>query len=116
MSLLKSLFSNKSTQNGTMKVIGVTDFKNAISQGNVQLVDVRTPQEYRQGKIKHAVNIDYFAPDFKHQLQHLDPKKNTYIYCRSGARSRMAAKKMLRLGFENIIDLEGGYINWSKNN
>jgi 3-mercaptopyruvate sulfurtransferase SseA len=51
------------------------------------LLDIRTPQEYAQGHIPHAVLLDYYHPSFKASLQRLDRNKTYLIYCRSGNRS-----------------------------
>lgn len=81
---------------------------------NLQLIDLRTPEECQEGMIEGAVNINYFDADFKDQLNALDKNKTTLIYCRSGGRSGKAAKIMEELGFTVIYDLSGGYLNWSK--
>lgn len=81
----------------------------------LQLVDVRTPEEYAQGHIQGAENINFFDEDFEQQLeQKLDKEQPVYIYCRSGNRSSKAAARMEALGFKAIYDLEGGYMNWPK--
>jgi rhodanese-related sulfurtransferase len=54
-------------------------------ENHVQLVDVRTPEEYRTGHIAYAVNIDVKQPDFKDKaLRKLDRKQRTYVYCKTG--------------------------------
>ena len=60
------------------------------------IVDVRTPDEYKEGHIPNAINI---------------PNQLILIYCRSGSRSRQAAYKMQKLGYTNIVEF-GGIINW----
>ena len=75
------------------------------------IVDVRTPDEYKEGHIPNAINIPnetinetvYNKLKDKHQL--------ILIYCRSGSRSRQAAYKMQKLGYTNLVDF-GGIINW----
>lgn len=93
----------------------IADFKEAISHKNIQLVDVRTPSEYKSGHIKGAKNIDVFSSQFKEKIKLLDKSKPTYLYCRSGKRSQTALKTMLNQGFENIYDLKGGYMTWEAN-
>jgi rhodanese-related sulfurtransferase len=95
-----------------IQVISAEEYKKAISSGKVQLVDVRTPEEYSSGHIDKAVNINYYDPEFKKQIAKLDKSKPVYIYCRSGSRSQGAAKIMQELGFTSIIDLRGGYMNY----
>jgi len=87
-----------------------SEFREAISRDSIQLVDVRTPQEYNQGAIDGAVNIDYFNQSaFDTSVDQLDRDRPVYLYCRSGNRSQKAAKKLIRMGFTEIYDLQGGY-------
>ena len=88
-------------------------FDKVISQKEVQLVDVRTPQEYAQGHIGNAKNINLFDPNFQKNLLKLDKNKPVYVYCRSGHRSGKASKILKKLGFKKVYDLKGGYLNWS---
>ncbi|GGD24287.1 hypothetical protein GCM10011343_13100 [Flavobacterium orientale] len=104
--------SCQSQSNPKIKVIAPDAFKTAIAKGEVQLVDVRTPEEFSEGAIGHALNNNVNGPDFETEILKLDKTQPVYVYCRSGARSQIAAKKMVDLGFTEVIDLEGGYLNW----
>ncbi len=80
---------------------------------NALMLDVRTPQEFEEGYIPGAVNIDiYLGQGFLEELQKLDKSKNYYVYCRSGARSGQACAIMNSIGIENAYNLEGGFMNW----
>ncbi|WP_035655369.1 rhodanese-like domain-containing protein [Flavobacterium filum] len=104
----------QSQQNPKVKVLPAKEYKTLISKEKVQLVDVRTPGEYSAGAIFGAVNIDVTNDAvFEKEIQKLDKSKPVYIYCRSGARSQKAAKKMSEMGFTSIIDLQGGYMAWN---
>lgn len=83
---------------------------------NQVLVDIRTPQEFNQGHIEGAVNINYFDPGFLAEMEKFDKTKPLFLYCRSGNRTTSAAAKLSKLGFENIYDLQGGISNWARNN
>lgn len=78
------------------------------------LIDVRTTQEYEEGHLPDAINIDVNSPDFEKEIKKLNPKKNYYLYCRSGKRSTAAAEKMESAGFKNVANLKDGYINYQK--
>lgn len=106
--------NSKETAAATSEVLSLADFKAKIADGKVQLVDVRTPQEFAQGTIGDAVNIDYLGEAFSGEIQALDKSQPVYIFCRSGNRSGKAAKVMQELGFKEIYDLQGGYLAWSK--
>ncbi|MEQ3656598.1 MAG: rhodanese-like domain-containing protein [Dokdonia sp.] len=101
-------------QNDAITVLNKTDFKKAINAQKVQLVDVRTPQEYAGGYIQNAVNADVLnQTTFLEAFSTLNKEEAVYIYCRSGNRSQKAAQKLDSLGFKKIFDLEGGYMNWN---
>ncbi|MBR4156873.1 MAG: rhodanese-like domain-containing protein [Bacteroidales bacterium] len=93
------------------KSVGIDEFKTEISKSGVQLVDVRTAQEYSEGHIPGAMNIDVNAPDFEEKIKALDKKENVAIYCRSGRRSKTAANKMTAAGFK-VIELNTGFLSW----
>ena len=79
---------------------------------NVQLVDVRTPEEYRSGYIAGAVNINFHDADFAQQIARLDKAKPLMVYCAVGGRSGKAAAKLSEMGFKNVTDLAGGMNAW----
>lgn len=78
----------------------------------VQLVDVRTPDEFAGGHIEGAVNYDFYATDFAQKMAQLDKKRPVMVYCAAGGRSGSAAEKLKKLGFPKIYDLDGGMGAW----
>jgi phage shock protein E len=89
--------------------------KEAIEENpSLQLIDVRTPQEYKSGYIQAAKNIDVNSSDFIAKMSKQDKSKPVYLYCRSGMRSAKASKLLVKMGFEEIFDLKGGYMAWSR--
>jgi len=107
--------SSKSTEkSGKVSVIAPEAYQERSM--NQTIVDVRRPEEYNSGHIEGAINIDFFSPDFLDQIATLDKSETIFIYCKSGKRSAKATSKMLDIGFEEVIDLKGGIINWSKSN
>lgn len=78
----------------------------------VQLVDVRTPEEYNAGTIDGAVNMDFYGADFQAQLESLDKEEPVMIFCKSGGRSGQTLEMMKEMGFKTVLELEGGYSNW----
>ena len=82
------------------------------SYPGAQLVDVRTEQEYQQGHIANAINIDMKKDNFiKLAESKLDKSKPVAVYCKGGIRSRIAAKRLLEKGYM-IYNLERGYDSW----
>lgn len=94
------------------KNVDVTQFSEHASKDDVILLDVRTPNEYENGHIHGAKNIDINSADFDEQIGNLDPSKPVYVYCRSGGRSSNAMRKMQQAGFVEIYNLNGGIIAW----
>lgn len=112
---ISTFFGCKGQPNNVMVKVDVTTFKEAlVSNSDIQLVDVRTPKEFQEGHIENAILIDYKSEDFSKKIQELDKDKPVYLYCRSGNRSGKASLILIASGFEEIIDLEGGYLAWSK--
>lgn len=113
MSFLSTLFGSKMQQSDNLEVLDAAAFKNAVTGKKVQLVDVRTPREYNRGHIGNAINIDFFqGGSFKPSFEKLNKNRPVYLYCRSGNRSRKAARKLIHMGFTRIYDLKGGYMRW----
>ncbi|WP_420603201.1 rhodanese-like domain-containing protein [Flagellimonas sp.] len=111
MSILSFFFRKDSD---AIKVLDGETYKNAISKGNVQLVDVRTPKEYASGHINGALNIDFFQKaEFESDFSKMDKEKPIYLYCQSSMRSQKAARRLVKMGFSSIFDLKGGYRNWN---
>ncbi len=81
---------------------------------NYVIVDVRTPEEYKEGHIPNAINIPLDTID-NYNSQNVENLKDKnqliMVYCRSGRRSAEAAKKLLAKGYMNVIDF-GGINDW----
>ena len=79
--------------------------------GAITLIDVRTPEEFAQGHLEGAVNMDLEGGQFSAEIAGL-PKDAAYmVYCHSGRRSALAAQAMSDAGFSNVYDL-GGIAAW----
>jgi|SRR5450432_591865 rhodanese-related sulfurtransferase len=97
----------------TKTVLNVNDFEKAVKDSTVQLLDVRTPVEYKEGFIKGAVNADWQNENvFTAAAKKLDKTKPVYLYCLSGVRSGKAADWLSANGFTKTINLEGGMKAW----
>ena len=102
------------TNNDNIVSVSAPEFKKEIKSDSVQLVDVRTPQEYAEGHIDGALNINVQSDDFKELAQRELSKDSTVlVYCRSGRRSLDAAEMLTRLGY-NVVNLKGGIIEWNE--
>lgn len=100
------------SHNDNVQQLDATEFNKMIANGQVQLVDVRTSEEYAAGHIGYAINIDVQQPDFTQMATaRLDKASPVYIYCRSGRRSATAAKLLVAQGY-TIVNLQGGIEAW----
>jgi len=89
------------------------EFEKAIAEPDVQLVDVRTAEEYSQGHIAGAMNIDWRSAEFADDaVRRLDKTKPIAIYCKAGRRSHAAAGKLYQMGYRHIVELQGGFEAW----
>lgn len=102
---------NVNKVNATLPVEQYEQKMNALP--NMQLIDVRTTEEYSEGHLKNARNIDVNARDFNEQIASLNKKKPVFVYCKSGGRSSEAAAKMKEQGFAEIYNMDGGIMKWS---
>ena len=82
---------------------GVQEYKNAAG---AVLLDVRSPQEYREGHIPGSQNVPLQQLD---KVEEVTENKDTvlYVYCRSGARSRQAVSLLRALGYTNVHYIGG---------
>ena len=105
-------FSSCAQETKKIQLISQEEFAK-LSTKEIQLLDVRTPQEYQQGYIEGAILINFFDSDFVPKVSaRFDKNKPLYIYCAVGGRSNKAAKKLISVGFDSIYDLKGGFNKW----
>ncbi len=76
------------------------------------IIDVRTPEEFAEGHIANATNIDFRSETFPDELNNLDKNKTYLIYCRSGGRSGNALDIMEELNFREVYNMSGGISQW----
>ncbi|GIO27493.1 rhodanese-like domain-containing protein [Ornithinibacillus bavariensis] len=76
-----------------------------------QLIDVREPQEFKNGHILGARNIP--VTQLKQRLVEIRPDKPVYLYCASGARSQRAAQILHKKGYKDLNQLKGGFKKWT---
>ena len=79
---------------------------------NAKIIDVRTPQEFSNGHLINAQNIDWNGNNFDKLIEPLDKSKPVFVYCLSGGRSSSAASAMRSNGFKEVYELNGGIMKW----
>lgn len=89
------------------------EFATLIADTAVQLVDVRTPAEFAAGHIPEAKNVDVRGDNFDREAKAtLSKERPVAVYCRSGARSKTAARRLAAMGYR-VYELNTGFMNWN---
>ncbi len=102
--------NNSNSQTG---VLSTAVFQQKMNQPNIQILDVRTAEEYQSGHIKNALQANWLdKTQFADRIQHLDKAIPVLVYCASGVRSGQAMKAMAQQGFKEVYNMEGGMSAW----
>lgn len=96
----------------TKQSLNPADFSKQIASEDAKIIDVRTPDEFNEGFIKGAINIDWNAGDFETAVSQFGKDQKLYLYCKSGTRSGNAFELLKKLGYKNVYNLEGGITAW----
>lgn len=94
-----------------LKTLSSEDFQSNIEGSDKVLLDVRQPSEYHEGYIPGALNIP--LTQLKQRIADIPQDKEIYLYCRSGMRSKQAARILSKKGFSNLSHLHRGISHWS---
>jgi rhodanese-related sulfurtransferase len=92
--------------------LDASTFAQKITEKDVVLLDVRTPDEFSQSHIPDALNFDVQSDYFTADMSALDKSKSYAVYCRSGKRSVLASEVLDQIGVTNVYNLTGGIIEW----
>lgn len=112
--------TNVSAEAGAASEIGIVDVDAEKAAALVSekpelvILDVRTPEEFAEGHLAGAVNIDFKEADFAAKVGELDPEKPYLLHCRSGSRSRQSMPVFEGLNFSEIYHLNTGYLGWTE--
>lgn len=98
-----------------MKNITQAEWKELLeNDDNAVIIDIRTPDEWREGIIKNAILMNINDPQsFMDGVDNLDKEKNYFLYCRSGNRSLQACQILESVGVVTTYNLLGGIIVWN---
>ena len=114
ITMLCSLFGCSAQTEG-FKSLTVKEYAKAIEDTAIVRLDVRTAEEFAEGHIAKTLNIDVLKNDFESKAVAMLPKNHIIaVNCRSGKRSKNAARILVKNGFK-VIELDGGYNDWVKN-
>lgn len=90
----------------------LAETKTMYDQGGYVFLDCRDQFEYKKGHIPGAINISRGLMEWK--IEKKIPNKNEKIvmYCKSGGRSTLAAHAIQRMGYKNVVNVDGGWLAW----
>ncbi len=90
------------------------EFKALSEKTKGVIIDVRNKEEFDFAHIPNAIQIAVESEDFKIQIDSLDKHKSYFVYCSMGKRSATAILIMQKEGFKNVFSLNGGFLEWKK--
>lgn len=98
-----------------MQTIDVKTLADRQADGELDLIDVRTPVEYREIHAEGAVNmpLDSIDPKAIAASRNGRGEHPLYLICKSGNRSSKAAQKFIDAGIENVVSVDGGTTAWA---
>jgi len=112
-----NLFSNfKTDKTADYQNISAEQLENVIAEkgiSSINLLDVRTPDEFHGGHIPGAKNVNIMGPTFSNYIENLDKDATYYVYCASGNRSKTACSTMASRGFKNVFNVRFGIMAWN---
>lgn len=115
--LLSACSTQQAQQSTTESLLNVSATQALISKDpKIVLLDVRTPEEFAEGHLAKAQNVDFKNANFSEQISKLDPNQSYLLYCASGRRSAAAKELMAAKGFTHLYELQGGISAWSSQN
>ena len=79
------------------------------------VLDVRTAEEFNEGHIKGAINIDIRQPDALEKIDKLDHNAKYIVHCRTNHRSKTASDHMVQSGFKTVYQMMDGITGWNQN-
>lgn len=105
---IKKAIKNRLYREIEEKDIDLQEAKQLQKDGAI-IVDVRSPQEYREGHIDGSISIPEY--EIKKEIENMivDKNKNIVVYCSSGGRSKKAQKTLNTLGYKNVYNIYEGY-------
>ena len=107
-----TFFNCKKNQTEVIQLITAAEMEEISKIEGIQLVDVRTPGEYKEGHLPNALNIDFLDTNFEANIQQLDKTRPVIIYCQRGGRSAKCASRLIANGFVKVYDLDNGFSKW----
>jgi len=103
-------WDNKALPVSKLGQMSVQELNGAVPSGDLQIVDVRSPDEWQDGHVPGATYI--FLPELQQKANRLDKKQPVAVYCDSGYRASLAASILKREGFSQVHNVPGSWKAW----
>ncbi|MEP6646164.1 MAG: rhodanese-like domain-containing protein [Saprospiraceae bacterium] len=122
MSCKKSVEASKAetetqTENSSepqAKALEPSEFGDEMKKNGAIIVDLRFPQEFEQGHIDGAINVNFFDPKFQENILKLDKTKKYFLYSKAEPQTKRAGIYMRQNGFTDVNYVKGGYEAWKE--
>ncbi|MBN2039450.1 MAG: rhodanese-like domain-containing protein [Spirochaetes bacterium] len=98
----------------SIESVSVNEAKNNLGKKGVVFLDVREPKEYKAGHLPGAINIPRGLLEFFVTKDISDKNTKIFVYCKTGGRSALAAATLVKMGYKNVINVDGGWVAWEK--
>ncbi len=98
-----------------VEIISMNDVTQKMAEPNMQILDVRSPEEFEDGHLKNAINMNVNGESFQSEVEKLSKENPVIVYCKSGTRSTNASSQMEAMGFKTIYNFTGGFSEWAAN-
>lgn len=93
-------------------VVTPDDVEKLIAEKKATVLDIRTPEEFAEGHIAGAVNIDFMGEDFAKKIAALDPGKTYVVHCAGGGRSGRSMPAFEQAKLKSVLHLQAGFKGW----
>lgn len=110
--VLVLLASCSSASTASIDAVAALEARDLVADPATVTLDIRTPDEFAEGHIEGAINIDFYAPDFADRIGALDREARYVVYCRSDNRSGQSMELFRTLGFTEVHEVDGGILAW----
>ncbi len=109
------LFLSTNGQSPEVAHLSAQKFHEKLGSSTGTLLDVRTQNEFANGHLEQAGQLNFYALDFKKKLLLLPKNQEIYLYCNTGYRSEIAAEYLIKNGYKKVYNLVGGTLAWNQN-
>jgi rhodanese-related sulfurtransferase len=115
--MAKTLATMMDEAKAQIETVSVKEAAAELSSGDAVFLDVREPEEWEEhitGAVQVPRGLLEFAADpaSPSHNERLDPGKRVIVYCRSGARATLATHTLMEMGYDDVVNLEGGFSAW----